>query len=82
MKLKQYKTYRFKEQDPLIGQVLMEIRTTFAEVGRKSGVSPSTLSNWKHKRSRRTFASTLNAVARSSGKKLALVDIKKRTSPG
>ena len=74
--MKQYKTYRFKDQDPLIGEVMAELRDTkFSEVSRSSGVSTTTLYNWRKKKSRRTYASTLNAVARTAGKKLELTKL-------
>ena len=71
--MKPYKTYIFRGQDPLIGEALEKINgMRFKAVSEASGVSTSTLYNWRRKKSRRTYASTMNAVLRANGLKLTI----------
>ena len=72
--MKVYKTYTFKDQDPLIGDVLRGSNESVSKVAERSGVSTSTLYNWRKKKSKRTFTSTLNAVAIALNKRLVVVD--------
>lgn len=73
-----FKTYVFKEQDPIVGKVLIVIRDTNKHdttVANDSGVSVSTLKNWRSRKTRRPQFATVNAVLRSCGKKLIVADI-------
>ena len=76
--MKTYKTYTFRGQDPLIAEALEAVgngKGADKAAAEASGVSRSTLRNWRTKKSRRTYASTLNAVVRAAGKKLTLEDL-------
>lgn len=71
--MKPYKFYRFTDQDPLIKETLALIDESFAATSRATGVSASTLSNWKKKRTKRAFNPTLQAIGRSRGYRLQWV---------
>lgn len=65
--LKKYKTYVFKDQDPMVQDVLtMMDGHTYTEISARSGLSRTTLSNWKRKRTQRpqfcTMAAALGVV--------------------
>ena len=81
--LKPYKTYMFRDRDPVIDM----LRTVWGDSGIKSyaklseatGVSASTYSAWWSKGStRRPNHCTVVATARAMGKDFALVDKKKK----
>lgn len=64
---KKYKTYSFQGQDPMVVKVLSLVDgLTYASISRDSGISTTTLSNWKHRRTKRpqhcTMAATLGAA--------------------
>lgn len=70
--LKTYKSYNFVEKDPIIDALrtcFSEAKTTYAAVGRDSGVSVGTLQNWFGGKTRRPQFSTVAAVAISLGKR-------------
>lgn len=71
--MKKYKFYRFTDQDPMIAETLALIDDSFAATSRATGVSASTLANWKKKRTKRAYNSTLQAVGRSRGMRLKWV---------
>jgi hypothetical protein len=73
-----YKSYNFIDKDPIID----EVRTVFqaARVSKQwvedhSGVASSTLHAWFDGKTKRPQAATINAVLRSLGKKLGVVDM-------
>ena len=83
MKAKLYKTYVFRDKDPVIDH----LRTAVKDDGRKrsqlaqdSGVSAATLSNWFEGTTRRPQFATVAAVARACGPKgvAAVVNAVKR----
>lgn len=71
--------YHFREQMPMIGELLSDLKekkVRDSEVKATSGVSPSTLRDWRghgRKKTRIAYASTLERVGRCVGKTLALV---------
>lgn len=61
-----YHTYSFKEVDPVIDVIAQAMKLsnqTHREIASASGVSPTTLSNWKSHRTRRPQFCTIAAVA-------------------
>lgn len=74
-----YKSYSFRDKDPIID----EVRTVFAKSGATyqrveddSGVTVKTLRNWFDGGTRRPQAATLNAVLRALGYKLGVVQMR------
>lgn len=66
-----YRSYLFKEKDPIIDVV----RTSFSDSGKsykkvadESGVTPTTLSNWFHGKTRKPQFCTVSAVLGALGK--------------
>lgn len=73
---KPYKSYVFRTQDPVVKKVLEAINengATFKLVHERSGVSQSTLSNWKRKKTMRPMFATVTAAARAVGHDFKLV---------
>jgi len=71
--LKPYKTYLFREKDPIIDKtrtVVEDSGLSYAEIEEKSGVSTSTMYNWFHGNTRRPQFCTVNAVGGACGKEL------------
>lgn len=71
-----YKSYRFRMRDPVMGRILSimdDSGMSNAEIHRQSGVSPTTMGNWKMKTMRPQFC-TIEAVARACGKTLVFAD--------
>jgi transcriptional regulator with XRE-family HTH domain len=72
-----YKSYNFVDKDPIID----EIRTVYQQSGvnykwleDNSGVTAQTLSNWFTGKTKKPQAATINAVLRSLGYKLGIVE--------
>jgi transcriptional regulator with XRE-family HTH domain len=72
-----YKSYNFVDKDPIID----EIRTVYQQSGvnykwieENSGVTSTTLSAWFSGKTRKPQAATINAVLRSLGYKLGIVE--------
>jgi len=73
--MKPYKSYFHRGQDPLLTEAtnkILETGVTFKQLSRDSGVSTSTFSNWKSRKSKRTFTTTLNAALRASDMQLTI----------
>lgn len=70
-----YRTYIFRDQDPAAEEVvrLMISRNSIASVARASGVSASTLGNWRSKKTKSPQFCTLQAAAQACGKTFKLV---------
>jgi transcriptional regulator with XRE-family HTH domain len=69
--LRLYKSYVFIDKDPVIDVVrtaMQDAKARPAVVARDSGVSPTTLGNWFHGRTRRPQFATVAAVAGALGK--------------
>ena len=76
-----YRTYRFRGQDPVVGQV----KTMFlgadikrVELHKISGVSASTIGNWFNGTTRRPQFATINAAGRAMGHQLKWVPYRGR----
>lgn len=72
-----YKSYNFVDKDPIID----EIRTIYEKSGtnykwihENSNVSTTTLSNWFSGKTKKPQAASINAVLRSLGYKLGIVE--------
>jgi hypothetical protein len=75
--MKTYKTYFYRGQDPMLTDAinrLMDTGTNFSQLAKASGVAPSTYSNWKKRKSKRTYCNTLNAALRGAGMHLEIVN--------
>jgi predicted transcriptional regulator len=76
-----YKSYNFVDKDPIID----EIRTVYENSGvnykwieDNSGVTSHTIANWFSGKTRKPQAATINAVLRSLGYKLGIVEFGKQ----
>lgn len=70
--LRLYKSYNFVNKDPIIDAVRTarsDQNVSYRDVAEESGVSPTTLHNWEHGKTRRPQFATVSAVARALGKK-------------
>src|SRR5262245_21549085 len=73
---KLYKSYSFKEKDPIIDilrTVVQDEGASYAEIERASGVTTSTLYNWFSGGTRRPQFASVMAVTRGLGYDLKLV---------
>jgi transcriptional regulator with XRE-family HTH domain len=71
-----YKSYSFKDKDPIIDEirtVYQESGATYKWVSDASGVTSTTLNNWFKGKTKKPQAATINAVLRALGYKLAVV---------
>lgn len=65
-----YKTYNFKDKDPVIDEMrtaLQDSGKSYQEVHEDSGVSATTLYNWFNGETRRPQFATIRAAARAMG---------------
>ncbi len=69
MKAKLYKTYLFRDKDPVIDSLRDVVKKNggYGKVSTASGVSHGTLANWFDGPTRRPQFATVAAVARSMG---------------
>lgn len=70
MSFKLYKSYSFKDKDPIIDRVRTiydDGDNTYAKVSEASGVSPTTLFNWFEGPTRRPQYATIAAVVSALG---------------
>lgn len=65
--MKTYKTLTYRGQHPLMREALDLIDTSYAEASRRTGVSSSTFTNWKSKRSKSSNTRTMDAILRGYG---------------
>src|SRR5262245_21894348 len=73
---KLYKTYSFKDKDPIIDQLrtlIQDQEEQYSSVSLMSGVSTTTLYNWFHGETKRPQFASVMAVARSLGYDLVVV---------
>lgn len=73
-----YKSYNFVDKDPIIDEIrtiYQESGTNYTWVQEHSGVSAGTLANWFSGTTKRPQAATVNAVLRSLGYKLGIVEV-------
>jgi transcriptional regulator with XRE-family HTH domain len=74
--LKLYKTYSFRDKDPIIDRLrtlVADNGTSYADIGADSGVSPHTLWQWFRGPTRRPQFATVKAVARALGHDIEIV---------
>lgn len=67
-----YKSYLFKEKDPVIDLIRTarsDTKMSYADLRDESGVSASTIHNWEHGKTRRPMFATAFAVVLALGKK-------------
>lgn len=72
--LKLYKSYSFRDKDPIIDKVRTVVKDSGKSHGRistDSGVSAATMYNWFSGTTRRPQFATVNAVGRACGHELA-----------
>ena len=79
-----YKTYLFKDKDPVIDLlrtiIFKEKSMTVQEVKELSGVSSSTLTKWFYGETRRPQHATVKAVAIAIGYEYRLVPVEDRSN--
>ena len=74
--MKPYKTYFFRGQDPMLTEAISKIMDSgakFSKISADTGVATTTLYNWRKRKSKRTYASTMNAALRGAGMELKIV---------
>lgn len=79
-----YKSYNFVDKDPMIDEIRTIVETsgaTYDWINATSGVARATLTNWFDGQTRRPQAATMNAVLRSLGYKLGVVEFEKVIVP-
>jgi DNA-binding phage protein len=68
VKAKLYKTYAFKDKDPIIDHLRTPVNgKSYSKLSADSGVSTTTLSNWFYGATKRPQFATIAAVARAIG---------------
>lgn len=81
--MKLYKTYSFRDKDPVIDLLRTAIKdsgVSHKRISEDSGVSQGTLSNWFVGPTRRPQFATTQAVARALGYELRLIKMESRRS--
>jgi DNA-binding phage protein len=75
--LKVYKSYNFIDKDPIIDYTRTKVFANGgpSKIAKDSGVSPTTLYNWYHKKTRRPQFSTVAAVLLACGE--STLDLRK-----
>ena len=74
--MKPYKSYFYRGQDPLLTEAIGRIMATgtkFSKLSKDTGVATTTFYNWKKRKSKRTYASTMNAALHGAGMELKIV---------
>jgi hypothetical protein len=69
----EYGAYRFKGQDPLIGEVLETVRSQIEAIEGNGGAKRSTLRVWDKRGNRYSHSDTLQATLRAAGYRLKIV---------
>lgn len=78
--MKLYKSYKFKNYDPILDKIEEVIYTdgiSKKEISQLSGVSTTTLYNWQKKKTRSPNASTVNATLHAMGYELSITKKKR-----
>ena len=79
-----YKSYNFIDKDPMIDEIRTVVEqsgATYKWVNEQSGVAVGTMAKWFDGKTRRPQAATMNAVLRSLGFKLGVVEYQKVIVP-
>lgn len=77
--MKIYKSYLFRNKDPIIDQLrtaIADAGASYAEIERHSGVTYATMRNWFHGETKKPQFATCKAVARAIGYEIQLVKTK------
>lgn len=77
--MKRYKSYKFRNYDPILDrldEVLYVDGYSQKHIAEESGVSKTTLYNWKKRKTRSPNSSTLNAALHVLGYELSINKIK------
>lgn len=80
MKVHLYKTYMFKNKDPIIDRmrtIIQDEQVSYKDIQSMSGVTASTLYNWFHGATKRPQHATAMAVIRALGYDMRLVKVGK-----
>jgi len=83
MKVHLYKTYAFKNKDPLIDKlrtIVQDEKVSYQEIRNRSGVTVSTLYAWFHGATKRPQHATAMAVIRALGYDMRIVKVGKVTT--
>jgi transcriptional regulator with XRE-family HTH domain len=78
-----YPSYLFKDHDPVLDAIdtlIADRGETFAKIERASGVTATTLSNWRKRKTKRPQFATVKAVARALGADVIITDIPEATA--
>lgn len=65
-----YRTYQFKDRDPILDRIAIAITESgedISDISEDSGVSTTTLYNWRRKKTRRPQYCTVVATLRAAG---------------
>lgn len=68
-----YKSYQFQDHDPILDQiatVIVDSELTYSEISARSGVSMTTLNNWRQRYTKRPQFASVAAVVRACGAKI------------
>jgi len=79
-----YPTYLFKEHDPvldLIDTAVQDVGFNFKKLSEISGVSQSTLINWRLRRTKRPQFATVQAVAHALGRDFTMTQYEGKSLP-
>jgi DNA-binding phage protein len=72
-----YPSYLFKDHDPILDKIdtlIADSGQSFAKIERSSGVTVTTLGNWRKRKTKRPQFATVNAVVRALGGELVVRD--------
>ena len=78
--LRLYKSYMFKEKDPIIDltrTIVQDSGYSYSAISALSGVSATTMYNWFSGDTKRPQFASINAVGRACGKTLVWVELKR-----
>lgn len=76
-----YKSYSFKNKDPVIDQTRTKVqdsKLSYNKISDLSGVSEGTIRNWFHGKTRRPQSASIEAVLRAIGWERKLTMIKRK----
>jgi DNA-binding phage protein len=79
--MKAYKSYLFRDKDPVIDLVRTAVddsKISYEQISADSGVSSNTIYQWFHGKTKRPQHCTVMAVLRAVGKELVVVDINRK----
>lgn len=77
--LKPYKSYVFKDKDPIIDltkTIVQDSEMSYQEISEKSGVSVGAINGWFNGATQRPQHATINAVGRACGYELVWTKVR------